>query len=89
MSRGLELSPQHVGLPTLSLCLITESSYRLENTKREDVVFIAFQLWVLGMSIVAVSRIQPPALRYLTSLKLLNESIPHMCVVFMISSYIV
>jgi len=34
---------------------------RLGNTKREDMVFIAFQFWVLGMSIVA----------------LLNESIPH------------
>ncbi|KAF8973685.1 hypothetical protein BDZ97DRAFT_1776283 [Flammula alnicola] len=33
----------------------------LDNTKREDMVFIGFQVWVLGMSIVA----------------LLNESIPH------------
>ncbi|EDR15729.1 uncharacterized protein LACBIDRAFT_300960 [Laccaria bicolor S238N-H82] len=33
----------------------------LRNTKREDMVFIAFQFWLLGMSIVA----------------LLNESIPH------------
>jgi len=33
----------------------------LRNTKREDIVFIAFQFWVLGMSTVA----------------LLNESIPH------------
>jgi len=33
----------------------------LQNTKREDIVFIAFQFWVLGMSIVAI----------------LNESIPH------------
>jgi hypothetical protein len=33
----------------------------LRNTKREDIVFVAFQLWVLGMSTVA----------------LLNESIPH------------
>ncbi|KAF8807694.1 hypothetical protein BYT27DRAFT_7100204 [Phlegmacium glaucopus] len=33
----------------------------LANTKREDLVFVAFQFWVLGMSIVA----------------LLNESIPH------------
>ncbi|KAJ7655225.1 hypothetical protein DFH06DRAFT_1046920 [Mycena polygramma] len=33
----------------------------LDNTKREDLVFIAFQFWVLGMSVVA----------------LLNESIPH------------
>lgn len=34
---------------------------QLHNTKREDIVFIAFQFWVLGMSIVA----------------LINESIPH------------
>lgn len=33
----------------------------MDNTKREDIVFIAFQFWVLGMSAVA----------------LLNESIPH------------
>jgi len=33
----------------------------LHNTEREDLVFIGFQFWVLGMSIVA----------------LLNESIPH------------
>lgn len=33
----------------------------LDNTKREDIVFIAFQFWVLGISIVAI----------------LNESIPH------------
>jgi len=33
----------------------------LDNTKREDIVFIAFQFWLLGMSAVA----------------LLNESIPH------------
>jgi hypothetical protein len=33
----------------------------LLNTKREDITFIAFQFWVLGMSIVAI----------------LNESIPH------------
>ncbi|KAH9853099.1 hypothetical protein C2E23DRAFT_823292 [Lenzites betulinus] len=33
----------------------------VENTKREDVAFIAFQVWLLGMSLVA----------------LLNESIPH------------
>jgi len=33
----------------------------IRNTKREDVTFIAFQIWVLGMSVVAI----------------LNESIPH------------
>lgn len=33
----------------------------IRNTKREDIVFIAFQIWVLGMSLVAI----------------LNESIPH------------
>ena len=39
----------------------------VENTKREDITFIAFQIWLLGMSLVA----------------LLNESIPHMCVVIL------
>ncbi|KAH8120511.1 hypothetical protein DFH11DRAFT_1757718 [Phellopilus nigrolimitatus] len=34
---------------------------KLDNTKREDITFIAFQFWVLGMSIVAI----------------LNESMPH------------
>lgn len=33
----------------------------LRNTERENIVFIAFQLWVLGMSVVAI----------------LNQSIPH------------
>ena len=36
--------------------------HRVEDTEREDVVFICFQIWVLAMSLVA----------------LLNESIPHM-----------
>jgi len=35
----------------------------LSDSQREDIVFIAFQCWVLGVSIVA----------------LLNESIPHIC----------
>lgn len=35
---------------------------KLDNTKREDITLIAFQLWVMSMSIVA----------------LLNESIPHL-----------
>jgi len=44
-------------------CLISLNwpASTLDNTKREDIVFIAFQFWVLGMSIVAI----------------LNESIPH------------
>ena len=37
---------------------------RVDNTKREDIVFIGFSIWVLGMSLVAV----------------LNESPPHMYV---------
>jgi hypothetical protein len=35
--------------------------FRLDNTKREDMTLIAFQIWVMSMSVVA----------------LLNESIPH------------
>lgn len=44
-------------------CLISLNwpGVALEDTKREDIVFITFQFWVLGMSIVAI----------------LNESIPH------------
>lgn len=48
-----------------SLVAIIDHLPSLANTKREDLVFIAFQIWVLGMSIVAI----------------LNESIPHMYVV--------
>ncbi|KAG8748647.1 hypothetical protein FRC10_000038 [Ceratobasidium sp. 414] len=40
---------------------------KLWNTQREDAVFIGFQLWVLGMSIVA----------------LLNESVPHIIAAFL------
>ncbi|CAE6392710.1 unnamed protein product [Rhizoctonia solani] len=39
---------------------------RLWNTQREDAVFIGFQFWVLGMSVVA----------------LLNESVPHVIAAF-------
>jgi hypothetical protein len=56
-----------------------EHPIRLVNTKREDIVFIAFQFWLLGISTVAV------CLHYLllkscliVAYKLLNESIPHM-----------
>jgi hypothetical protein len=49
----------------ISLILIFAVTYTfirsIHNTKREDVTFLAFQVWVLGMSLVA----------------LLNESIPH------------
>ncbi|KAG8716584.1 hypothetical protein FRC09_015538 [Ceratobasidium sp. 395] len=40
---------------------------KLWNTQREDAVFIGFQFWVLGMSIVA----------------LLNESVPHIIATFL------
>jgi hypothetical protein len=32
---------------------------RLNNTKREDITLILFQIWVLGMSIVAVRLVAP------------------------------
>lgn len=41
---------------------MTHTPSSLDDTKREDIVFISFQFWVLGMSVVA----------------LLNESLPHM-----------
>lgn len=53
------------GIVTLdSKCLVALNwpVQTLDNTKREDVAFLMFQIWVLGMSLVAV----------------LNESIPHM-----------
>ncbi|KAJ1310153.1 hypothetical protein OPQ81_006898 [Rhizoctonia solani] len=40
---------------------------KLRNTQREDAVFIGFQFWVLGMSVVA----------------LLNESVPHVIAAFL------
>lgn len=49
---------------TVSMSCIWSLNYPaniLYNTKREDIVFVAFQVWVGGMSIIA----------------LLNESIPH------------
>ena len=47
--------------PILTNIIIHFWFISLRNTKREDMVFISFQFWVLGMSVVA----------------LLNESIPH------------
>jgi hypothetical protein len=47
--------------PSVKLNIYSMVVSRLDDTKREDIVFIAFQLWVLGMSFVAI----------------LNESIPH------------
>ncbi|KAI0670209.1 hypothetical protein C8Q78DRAFT_1039658 [Trametes maxima] len=50
-----------VQLPRKCLYTLNWPVDSVENTKREDVAFIAFQIWLLGMSLVA----------------LLNESIPH------------
>ncbi|KAI0651545.1 hypothetical protein C8Q79DRAFT_933948 [Trametes meyenii] len=50
-----------VQLPRKCLYTLNWPVDSVENTKREDVAFIAFQGWLLGMSLVA----------------LLNESIPH------------
>lgn len=33
---------------------------RVDNTKREDLVFICFSVWVLGMSFVAILNESPP-----------------------------
>lgn len=48
-------------LSTTCLDALNWPVQELDNTKREDIAFISFQFWVLGMSIVAI----------------LNESIPH------------
>ncbi|RPD63261.1 hypothetical protein L227DRAFT_522304 [Lentinus tigrinus ALCF2SS1-6] len=50
-----------VDLPRKCLYALNWPVDSVENTKREDIAFIAFQIWLLGMSLVA----------------LLNESIPH------------
>jgi hypothetical protein len=57
------LGHDHENLTLSHQCLLTLNwpVMKLDNTKREDITFIAFQVWVLGMSIVAI----------------LNESIPH------------
>lgn len=47
--------------PHYSLALGYSRLRRIHNTKREDVTFMAFQIWVMGMSVIA----------------LMNESIPH------------
>lgn len=58
---GLGYNNENVILDRTCLWVLNYPVAILSNTKREDVTFIAFQLWVLGMSTVAI----------------LNESIPH------------
>ncbi|EAU92654.2 hypothetical protein CC1G_01699 [Coprinopsis cinerea okayama7 len=55
------LDGETVTLSDTCLDALNWPASQLHNTKREDIVFIAFQFWVLGMSFIA----------------LLNESIPH------------
>ncbi|KAI9462320.1 hypothetical protein BJY52DRAFT_1203155 [Lactarius psammicola] len=59
--QGFGYSGQNVTLDNKCLVALNWPVQTLKNTKREDITFIGFQLWVLGMSLVA----------------LLNESIPH------------
>ncbi|THH29726.1 hypothetical protein EUX98_g4461 [Antrodiella citrinella] len=54
---------KEVTLDEKCLMALNWPNSQVDNTKREDIVFICFQIWVLGMSVVA----------------LLNESIPHIC----------
>jgi len=61
MLKGLETNGKNITLDSKCLVNLMWPVQTLQNTKREDVSFLAFQFWVLGMSIVA----------------LLNESIPH------------
>jgi len=58
---GVGFKNQDVTLDRTCLWALNYPVAILRNTKREDVTFIAFQFWVLGMSVVAI----------------LNESIPH------------
>jgi hypothetical protein len=61
LSSGAQLAAFDVSRLVLSQFQVIDIPLRIQNTKREDIVFIAFQIWVLGMSVVAI----------------LNESIPH------------
>ncbi|TFY76774.1 hypothetical protein EWM64_g7235, partial [Hericium alpestre] len=58
---GQGWNDKSVSLSETCLTALNWPVQELDNTKREDVTFIAFQVWVLGMSLVAI----------------LNESIPH------------
>ncbi|KAG1885592.1 hypothetical protein F4604DRAFT_1572731 [Suillus subluteus] len=58
---GLGWNNQAVVLDRQCLWALNYPVQILQQTEREDLTFIAFQIWVLGMSIVAV----------------LNESVPH------------
>ncbi|KAH9065911.1 hypothetical protein EDB87DRAFT_1554553, partial [Lactarius vividus] len=59
--QGFGFGGKNVTLDNKCLVALNWPVQTLKNTKREDITFIGFQLWVLGMSLVA----------------LLNESIPH------------
>ncbi|KAH8997468.1 hypothetical protein EDB92DRAFT_2061794 [Lactarius akahatsu] len=59
--QGFGFGGKNVTLDNKCLVALNWPVQTLKNTKREDIAFINFQLWVLGMSLVA----------------LLNESIPH------------
>jgi len=58
---GLGWKGQNLSLSQRCLFTLNWPLETLDNTKREDVTFIVFQVWVLGMSVVAI----------------LNESMPH------------
>ncbi|TDL28868.1 hypothetical protein BD410DRAFT_738658 [Rickenella mellea] len=58
---GLGWNDQVLQLNQTCLRALNWPVQKLDNTKREDITFISFQFWVLGMSIVAI----------------LNESMPH------------
>ena len=46
---------------TLSASVIDRRFFhRVDNTKREDIAFVGFSVWVLGMSLVAVLNESPP-----------------------------
>ena len=55
---------QEASLSENCLIALTWPLQSVDNTKREDIAFIGFSVWVLGMSLMAI----------------LNESPPHMYV---------
>ncbi|KAI0343999.1 hypothetical protein BDW22DRAFT_1392179 [Trametopsis cervina] len=58
---GLPGSPnEEITLPNSCLVALNWPLTRVDNTKREDIVFIGFSFWVLGMSLVALLNESPP-----------------------------
>lgn len=62
MPDGVELACFKVRIVRRENRVVAERFYmdRVDNTKREDIVFVGFSIWVLGMSTVAILNESPP-----------------------------